>query len=54
MCAFLHIDGVIVAVPEMLPTMYCADRDYDFRAYVADIGEPLFVTVKRHWWSLWG
>jgi hypothetical protein len=46
------------AVLEIPPMMYWADRDYCVRAYVvwptADIGEPMYVTVKRHWWSLSG
>jgi hypothetical protein len=35
-----------------------ADREYCIRARVvwpaADVGEPMYVTVKRHWWSWHG
>jgi hypothetical protein len=42
-------------VGKVPPMARWADRDFRIRAYVVwpapDVGEPMYITVKRRWWS---
>ena len=44
--------------PRVPPMKDWADRELCVRAYVVwpevDMGEPMYITVKRHWWSFSG